>query len=159
MASLRKKGKVWYVRVRDESGRQREVKAGPDKSVANQMKRDLESKTQRIKAGVLDPREADAMDAERISYRSARRRLYPEPGSQGGLSPASQEHREASWLVPGREQDQPAVSTPPLPGGLRPEGPERRGTGRSDCQALRDGMEKFFEMGMEGSADPNGHAG
>ena len=34
MASLRKKGKVWYVRVRDESGRQREVKAGPDKSVA-----------------------------------------------------------------------------------------------------------------------------
>ena len=29
------------------------------------MKRDLESKTQRIKAGVLDPREADAMDAER----------------------------------------------------------------------------------------------
>ena len=66
MASLRKKGKVWYVRVRDESGRQREVKAGPDKFVANQMKRDLESKTQRIKAGVLDPREADAMDAERI---------------------------------------------------------------------------------------------
>ncbi len=65
MASLRKKGKVWYVRVRDESGRQREVKAGPDKSVASQMKRDLESKTQRIKAGVLDPREADAMDAER----------------------------------------------------------------------------------------------
>src|SRR5271166_1415063 len=65
MASLRKKGKVWYVRVRNESGRQREVKAGPDKSVANQMKRDLESKTQRIKAGVLDPREADAMDAER----------------------------------------------------------------------------------------------
>ena len=66
MASLRKRGKIWYVRVRDESGRQREVKAGPDKSIANQMKRDLESKTQRIKAGVLDPREADAMEAERI---------------------------------------------------------------------------------------------
>src|SRR5271166_3332219 len=66
MASLRKRGKIWYVRVRDESGRQREVKAGPDKSIANQMKRDLESKTQRIKAGVLDPREADAMEAKRI---------------------------------------------------------------------------------------------
>src|SRR5208337_5241175 len=66
MASLRKKGKVWYVRVRDESGRQREVKAGPDKSVANQMKRDLESKTQRVKAGTLDPRESDALEAERI---------------------------------------------------------------------------------------------
>ena len=30
------------------------------------MKRDLESKIQRVKAGCLDPREADAMDAERI---------------------------------------------------------------------------------------------
>src|SRR5271157_355451 len=64
--SLESIDKIWYVRVRDESGRQREVKAGPDKSIANQMKRDLESKTQRIKAGVLDPREADAMEAERI---------------------------------------------------------------------------------------------
>ncbi len=66
MASLRKKGKVWYVRVRDEGGRQREVKAGPDKSVATQIKRDLEGKVQRIKAGVLDPREAGCLDAERI---------------------------------------------------------------------------------------------
>jgi integrase len=66
MASLRKKGKVWYVRVRDESGRQREVKAGPDKSVAQSIACDLESKVRRIKAGVLDPREADCLDAERI---------------------------------------------------------------------------------------------
>ena len=66
MASIRKKGKTWYVRVRDESGHQREVKAGPDKSVANQIARDLESKTQRIKAGILDPREAGCLDAERI---------------------------------------------------------------------------------------------
>ena len=66
MASLRKKGKVWYVRVRDESGRQREVKAGPDKSVAQSIARDLEGKIQRVKAGVLDPREAGCLDAERI---------------------------------------------------------------------------------------------
>jgi integrase/recombinase XerC/integrase/recombinase XerD len=66
MASLRKKGKVWYVRVRDESGRQREVKAGPDKSVAAQIKRDLESRNAKIKAGTLDPREATSLDAERI---------------------------------------------------------------------------------------------
>ncbi len=66
MASLRKKGKVWYVRVRDESGRQREVKAGPDKGVATQIKRDLEGKIQRVKAGTLDPREAGCLDAERI---------------------------------------------------------------------------------------------
>src|SRR5271157_2587933 len=66
MASLQKRGKQWYCRLRDESGRQRSIKAGPDKSVAMQIKRDLESKIQRIKAGVLDPREADALDAERI---------------------------------------------------------------------------------------------
>jgi integrase len=65
VASLRKKGRVWYVRIRDESGRQREVKAGPDKSIAQSIARDLESKTQRIKAGVLDPREAGCLDAER----------------------------------------------------------------------------------------------
>jgi hypothetical protein len=57
---------MWYVRLRDETGRERSIKAGPDKSVANQMKRDLESKIQRIKAGVLDPREADCLDAERV---------------------------------------------------------------------------------------------
>ena len=66
MASLRKKGRTWYVRIRDESGRQREVKAGPDKSVAQSIARDLESKIQRVKAGTLDPREAGCLDAERI---------------------------------------------------------------------------------------------
>ncbi len=66
MASLQRRGKQWYVRLRDECGRERSIKAGPDKSVANQIKRDLESKIQRIKAGVLDPREADCLDAERI---------------------------------------------------------------------------------------------
>jgi integrase len=70
VASLRKKGRVWYVRIRDESGRQREVKAGPDKSVAQSIARDLESKTQRVKAGVLDPREAGCLDAERIPIQS-----------------------------------------------------------------------------------------
>jgi integrase len=66
VASLQKRGKQYYVRLRDETGRQRSVKAGPDKSVANQIKRDLESKIAKLKAGVLDPREADAMDAERV---------------------------------------------------------------------------------------------
>jgi hypothetical protein len=54
MASLRKKGKVWYVRVRDESGRQREIKAGPDKSVANRIARKLEDRNADIKAGIAD---------------------------------------------------------------------------------------------------------
>ncbi len=61
-----KRARSWYVRVRDESGRQREVKAGSDKSVAQSIKRDLESKVQGVKAGTLDPREAGCLDAERI---------------------------------------------------------------------------------------------
>ena len=64
MASLRKVGMQWYCRHRDETGRQREVKCGPDKSVALSIKRDLESRKAKIKAGVLDPREADCLDAE-----------------------------------------------------------------------------------------------
>ena len=55
MASLCKKGRMWYVRLRDETGRERSIKAGPDKSVANQMKRDLESKVQASRPGFSIP--------------------------------------------------------------------------------------------------------
>ena len=65
MASLRKRGKHWYCRYRDIDGRQKEVKCGPDKSVANQMAIKLESKRCQARAGTLDPRESDAIDAER----------------------------------------------------------------------------------------------
>ena len=37
MASLRKRGKTWYVRHRDANGKQIETKAGPDKSVAQRI--------------------------------------------------------------------------------------------------------------------------
>ena len=66
MASIRKRGKTWYVRARDETGRQIERKAGPDKSVANQIKRDMESTLSKIKAGILDPRDVSAIEAERV---------------------------------------------------------------------------------------------
>src|SRR5208283_596244 len=66
MASLRKRGKTWFCRSRDASGAQKEVKCGPDRSVATQIKHDLEGKLQRIKAGTLDPREADVIEADRI---------------------------------------------------------------------------------------------
>jgi integrase len=66
VASIRKRGKTWYVRSRDETGRQIERKAGPDKSVANQIKRDLESTLSKIKAGILDPRDVSAIEAERV---------------------------------------------------------------------------------------------
>ena len=66
MASLRRRGKIWYVRFRDEYGSQQEIKAGPDKSVAQRIQRSVESKLALIKAGFLDPRESDAADAERV---------------------------------------------------------------------------------------------
>src|SRR5262249_26906413 len=66
MASLRKRGRNWYVRFRDAHGKQTEVKAGPDKSAAKMIANDLEAKGQRIKLGTLDTREAASNDAERI---------------------------------------------------------------------------------------------
>ncbi len=66
MASLRKRGRFWYVRLRDECGKQKEVKASPDRGVANQIKRDLESTQAKIKAGILDPRDVSAIEAERV---------------------------------------------------------------------------------------------
>ena len=65
MASLRKRSGNWYVRFRDEHGQQKEQKCGPDKSVAQRIGRSIESRLALIKAGCLDPREADAADAER----------------------------------------------------------------------------------------------
>jgi len=65
MASLRKRSGNWYVRFRDEHGQQKEQKCGPDKSVAQRIQRSIESRLSLIKAGCLDPREADAADAER----------------------------------------------------------------------------------------------
>lgn len=66
MASLRRRNKTWYVRFRDEHGQQKEQKAGPDKSVAQRIQRSIESRLALVKAGCLDPREADAADAERV---------------------------------------------------------------------------------------------
>jgi integrase len=65
MASLRKRGKVWYVRYRDAHGKQIETKCGPDKSVAQRIANGLESQVHAIKTGVADPREAAWSEAER----------------------------------------------------------------------------------------------
>ena len=62
MASLRRKGKVYYVRFRTDDGRQTERKVGPDKSVALKIKRDLETKLVNVKLGL----ETSQADGERI---------------------------------------------------------------------------------------------
>ena len=66
MASLRKRNEFWYIRYRDETGKQTERKASRDKSVAKSMMKDLENRVTGIKLGTLDPRDSDAMEAERI---------------------------------------------------------------------------------------------
>ena len=66
MASLRKRNEFWYIRYRDETGKQTERKASRDKSVAKSMAKSLEDKVSGIKLGTLDPRAADARDAERL---------------------------------------------------------------------------------------------
>jgi integrase len=65
MSSLRKRGVNWYVRYRTPEGQSTEIKASTDKSVAKSIQRDLDAKLRRIKLGLLDPREAAAMEAEK----------------------------------------------------------------------------------------------
>ena len=66
MASLRKRNEFRYIRYRDETGKQTERKASRDKSVAKSMMKDLENRVTGIKLGTLDPRDSDAMEAERV---------------------------------------------------------------------------------------------
>ena len=66
MASLRKRNEFYFIRFRDETGKQTERKASRDKSVARSMMKGLEDRVRGIKLGTLDPRDSDAMEAERI---------------------------------------------------------------------------------------------
>jgi integrase len=69
MASLpenvRKRGKNYYFRWRDQSGKQRETPLGPDLSVAKRTAKKLAGQLVNIKAGTADPREQSWADAER----------------------------------------------------------------------------------------------
>ncbi len=69
MASLpeiiRKRGKNYYFRWRDQGGKQRETPLGPDLSAAKQIAKKLAARQVDIKAGTCDPREAAWAAAER----------------------------------------------------------------------------------------------
>jgi hypothetical protein len=159
MASLCKKGRMWYVRLRDETGRERSIKAGPDKSVANQMKRDLESKVQRIKAGVLDPREADALDAERVPIAQHVSEYIGNLEAKGASALHVENVRKRlDWFL--EETKITRLSqTPSLAGGRRPEGPAGFRTVRPDGQALCRHVEVVLEVGLEGPSHPHRPAG
>jgi integrase len=65
MASIRQRGAVWYVRYRDEHGKQQEVKAGPDKGVARKIASDIQGRIQGIKTGTIDPAIIQQQEAAR----------------------------------------------------------------------------------------------
>ena len=65
MASIRKRGRSWYVRYRNEHGTQAEIKAGPDQSMARRIAAELEGRVRAIKSGAVDPRERSWADAGR----------------------------------------------------------------------------------------------
>ncbi len=66
MSSLRKRKAQYYIRYRTPEGNSTEVKASTDRSVAKAMARDLDEKLRRVKLGLLDPREASALEAEGV---------------------------------------------------------------------------------------------
>lgn len=66
MASIRRRGRFYYVRFRTAEGRQSEVKASSDRQVARQLAKDIESNITRERLGLLDPRQAAYADAERV---------------------------------------------------------------------------------------------
>jgi len=57
MASLRKRGRIWYYRYVDADGVKHEVKGCPDRRVTEELARGAESEAAKIKAGLIDPGE------------------------------------------------------------------------------------------------------
>jgi integrase len=66
MASLRKRGKVWYYRYVDSDGVKKEAKGCSDKRATEEMARWAESEAAKIRAGVVDPRDLSFQRHESI---------------------------------------------------------------------------------------------
>src|SRR4051794_11303369 len=65
MASLRKRGKVWYYRYVDGDGGKREVKGCPDKRATQEMANAAEAEAAKIRAGLIDPKALRVAEAGR----------------------------------------------------------------------------------------------
>src|SRR4029077_608338 len=64
MASLRKRGRVWYYRYVDAVGVQHERKGCPDRRETEAMAAALESEAAKVKARLIDPRARGYRDNE-----------------------------------------------------------------------------------------------
>ncbi len=67
MASLRKRGKVWYYRFTDSNGQKHERKGCTDKRMTEEMARAAESEAAKVRAGLSDPKAERLAAAERRS--------------------------------------------------------------------------------------------
>ena len=56
MASLRKRGRVWYYRYIDSDGVRHECKGCPDRRETEAMAAALEAEATKVKAGLIDPK-------------------------------------------------------------------------------------------------------
>src|SRR3954465_6925363 len=70
MASLRKRGKVWYYRFTDADGVQHEYRGCTDRRETEGMAAAMESDAAKIRAGIADPKD--------IRYRTQEARPLPE---------------------------------------------------------------------------------
>jgi len=57
MASLRKRGRVWYYRFTDADGVKHEAKGASDRRVTEELARAAETEAARVRAGLVDPRD------------------------------------------------------------------------------------------------------
>ncbi len=64
MASLRKRGKVWYFRVTDANGIRQERKGCTDRRATEDMARAAESDAAKTRSGLVDPKELACRDHE-----------------------------------------------------------------------------------------------
>jgi hypothetical protein len=115
------------------------------------MAKDLENRVTGIKLGTLDPRDSDAMEAERVPIANH----VADYIKSLDVSPTHLENvtHRLGWLL--EETKVGRLSQPPsLAGRLRLEGPARRGTVRPDARSLCDMLEVVHEVGMAGSTDP-----
>jgi integrase len=65
MASLRKRGRVWYYRFTDADGVKRERKGCTDKRATEELAHEAESEAAKIKAGLVDPKALRIAEANR----------------------------------------------------------------------------------------------
>ena len=86
MASLVKRGKVWYVKMYDAAGKQRWHKGYRDKAQTEKMERALEDQKSAIRSGDVDPLEAERRRRERPKPAAVQITEYEESLKAAGRS-------------------------------------------------------------------------